>query len=139
MRNAQPIGVPVRDFEDLVCWQLSRALVSEVCAETARGPASRDFKFRDQIRDAAASAPRNIAEGFGRFSPADFARFLRYAVASLAETRNHLRDGEDRGYFTPVLASRLRNLAFAAERATKHLMLDRQRRAREARGRTPLQ
>jgi four helix bundle protein len=136
MRNAQHIGVPVRDFEDLVCWRLSRELASEVFAETARGPASRDFRFRDQIRDAAAGAPRNIAEGFGRFSPGEFAMFLRYAVASLAETRNHLLDGEDRGYFTPALASRLRHLAFAAERATKHLMLDRQRRAREAPGRT---
>jgi len=129
------VGVPVRDFEDLLCWRLSRELAAEVFTETAHGPASRDFRFRDQIRDAAASAPRNIAEGFGRFSPGDFAMFLRYAVASLAETRNHLLDGQERGYFTPVLASRLRNLAFAAERATKHLMFDRRRRARAMRDR----
>ena len=53
-------------------------------AATEAGAASRDFRFRDQVRDSAASAGRNIAEGFGRFSPGDFARFLRYARASLS-------------------------------------------------------
>ena len=52
-----------------------------------------------QIRRAAASAPANIAEGFGRFQHADFVRFLRIAVASLDEVENHLRDGVDRGHF----------------------------------------
>lgn len=80
----------VRRFEDLVCWQLAQELSREVFAATASGPAATDFRFRDQIRDSAASAARNIAEGFGRFSPADFARFLRYAKGSLAETRHHL-------------------------------------------------
>ena len=134
MPCARPFCVPVCDFEDLVCWRLSRELAREVFAVTAEGPAAKDFKFRDQIRDAAASAPRNIAEGFARFTPGDFARFLRYAVGSLAETRNHLLDGQDRGYFTPALASRLRNLTLAAERATKNLMLEKQRRARGRRG-----
>src|SRR5262249_18276353 len=45
----------------------------------------RDFKHRDQIRGSSASAPSNIAEGFGRFSPAEFALFLKYARASLME------------------------------------------------------
>ena len=120
--------MPIRDFQDLVCWRLASELAAEVFAETANGPSARDFKFRDQIRDAAASAPRNIAEGFARFSPNDFARFLRYALGSLAETRNHLLDGVARGYFQPELAARLRNLCLAAERATRHLLLDKQRR-----------
>ena len=67
----------VRRFEDLVAWQLAHQLSLEVFAATETGPASRDFKFRDQVRDSAASAGRNIAEGFGRFSPGDFARFLK--------------------------------------------------------------
>jgi four helix bundle protein len=34
----------------------------------------RDLKFCDQIRDSARSSTRNIAEGFGRFEPAEFRR-----------------------------------------------------------------
>jgi four helix bundle protein len=66
---------------------------------TATGEASRDFKYRDQVRDSTASAARNIAEGFGRYTPKEFARFPGYARASLIETQNHLIDGFDRGYF----------------------------------------
>jgi four helix bundle protein len=80
--------MPVRDFRDLVCWQLSNELKCEVVAFTATGPSSRDFRYRDQIRDSAAAAPRDIAEGFGRFRPREFARFLEYARAALKATTN---------------------------------------------------
>jgi four helix bundle protein len=58
-----------RDFHDLLCWQLSYELKCEVFAFTAKGPASRDFKYRDQIRDSAAAAPRDISEEFRRVRP----------------------------------------------------------------------
>jgi four helix bundle protein len=125
----------VRDFRDLVCWQLSYELKCEMFAFTATGPASRDFKYRDQSRDSSASAPRNIAEGFGRYRPREFARFLEYARASLDETKNHLIDGRDRGYLGLVLCSRLLNLARAAHKATTNLMLSKQRQARTSRRR----
>jgi four helix bundle protein len=96
----------VRDFRELVCWQLSYELKCEVVAFTSTGPASKDFKYRDQIRDSSSSAPSNIAEGFGRFRPGDFARFLEIARASLDETRNHLIDGRDREYLANPLYSR---------------------------------
>lgn len=63
--------------------------------------AARDFKFRDQLADAAASAPRNIAEDFGRFRHADFARFVRIGRASLQEVLNHFRHALRRGYLSP--------------------------------------
>src|SRR5438093_5747868 len=89
MPHAVRDGV-VRDFRALVCWRLSHDLKCEVFDFTESGPAARDYKYRDQIRDSGASAPANIAEGFGRFVPADFAQFLKYARASLMETQNHL-------------------------------------------------
>jgi four helix bundle protein len=87
-----------RRFQDLVCWQLARELKLAVYRFAETPPVKRDFKFYDQIRDAAASPPRNIAEGFARRSHADFARFLDVARASLAESQNHLIDAIDRGY-----------------------------------------
>ena len=66
---------------------------------TSKPPAYLDFKFRDNLRDAADSAQRNFPEGFGRFSPGDFARFLDHSRASLLETKNELGVGFDRAYF----------------------------------------
>ena len=130
-------GMAIRDFKDLVCWQLSYTLKCEVYAFTADGPASRDFKYRDQIRDSASGAPRCIAEGFGRFRPREFARFLEYARASLMETRNSLMDGRDFGYITDPLYSRLMNLAGAALRTTTALMRQKQQQADEERRKKP--
>jgi four helix bundle protein len=91
----------VRRFEDLAAWQ--RAVEVQALAEAlcGRAPVARDFKFRDQLADAAASAPRNIAEGFGRFRHADFARFVRIGRASLQEVLNHFRHALRRGYMSP--------------------------------------
>jgi hypothetical protein len=52
-------------YQDLVCWQLADELEQLVFELTATGPASRDLKFRDQIRDSSSSATRDMAEGFG--------------------------------------------------------------------------
>ena len=90
----------VRHFRELVCWQLSRELKIALYDLTERPEVKRDFLFCNQLRDAAASAPRNIAEGFGRRSHADFARFLDVARGSLAECQNHLQDAVDRGYLS---------------------------------------
>ena len=106
-----------RRYEDLIVWQLAHELQREVFALTETGPASRDFKFCNQIREASSSGPRNIAEGFGRFSPGDFARFMEIAKGSLTETHNHARDGFERGYFTEEQRERLCRLAGRAIKA----------------------
>ena len=89
-----------RDFTELVAWQLSRELKNGVYALVKRPTIARDFGFVQQITDAAASAPRNIAEGFGRFNRKEFAQFLKIAIASEQEVRNHYIDAFDRGYVT---------------------------------------
>ena len=89
-----------RDFEELVAWQRMHELNVEVWKATESGRVGRDFDFRNEIRDAADSAERNIAEGFGRYRPLVFANFLDYARASACETRSLLRKGVACGYFT---------------------------------------
>lgn len=118
-----------RHFQDLLAWQLSYELKCEVVAFTATGPASKDFRYRDQIRASSASAPSNISEGFGRFRPGDFARFLEFARGSLMETQNHLIDGRDRGYLDMALYSRLLHLCCAALKTTTALLREKQRQA----------
>ena len=41
----------------------------------------------------------NVAEGFRRYVPAEFSRFLGYALSSMEEAVRRVRDGVDRGYF----------------------------------------
>ena len=118
-----------RRFQDLLAWQLSYELKCEVVAFTATGPAAKDFRYRDQIRASSASAPSNISEGFGRFRPGDFARFLEFARGSLMETQNHLIDGRDRGYLDVALYSRLLHLCRAAIKTTTALLREKQRQA----------
>jgi four helix bundle protein len=87
-------------YEDFDAWKLAHALNMKVWEMTSRPPVVNDFKFRDNIRDAADSAERNFPEGFGRFGPKEFARFLDHSKASLLETKNELRVGLRRGYFS---------------------------------------
>jgi four helix bundle protein len=97
----------IDDFRDLVVWQLANELRQEIIAITETGPAGKDFKFRDQIRDAIASACRNTSEGFDRFRPAEFARHLEFARGSLGEVQDCLIDARDRRYITSDQFDRL--------------------------------
>ena len=88
----------VRRFEDFDCWKLANELKLAIYELVERAHIKPDRDFCDQIRSAVASAPANIAEGFGRRSDAEFARFLDIARGSLNECRNHIGDARDRNY-----------------------------------------
>jgi four helix bundle protein len=89
-----------KSFREIVAWQLAFELKEKVVALIASSPqAKRDFEFRDQLTDSCKSVPSNIAEGYGRYRPAEIARFLEIAKGSRDETENHLRDGVGSGYF----------------------------------------
>jgi len=88
----------IERFEDIVAWQLARALCREIYVVTERQPFARDFALRDQIRRAAISVPSNIAEGFERFRPTEFHQFLSIAKGSVGELRTQLYLAFDIGY-----------------------------------------
>jgi four helix bundle protein len=109
-----------RRFEDLEAWQLSVELRDRILHIS---PAFRgDQAFLGQIKDAACSAPRNLAEGFGLFKPRAFARHARIARGSLVETQNHLRDALSREWLTPDEARALLQLNDRAIGATTRLL-----------------
>jgi four helix bundle protein len=97
----------IRDFRDLAAWQRVDELRKEVIAFTAKEPCCRDFKFRDQIRDAIGSACRNTSEGWGRFRPGDNARFVEIAHASIEEVRDGLIEAREKKYIDDALYERL--------------------------------
>jgi four helix bundle protein len=81
----------IKTHEDLMAWQLSEELKDRVFEFTARPWVARHRDFCDDIRRSARSAPANLSEGFYRFRPRDNAKFVRYALGSLGESKNHLR------------------------------------------------
>jgi four helix bundle protein len=89
-----------RHFRELRAWQAAYAFKLRIYDLLEQGPISRDEKIHKQLREASASAPGQIAEGFGRFDPVDFARFVKMARASLMECQNHLQDAVDRHHIT---------------------------------------
>ena len=96
-------GMPgFRDFREIAAWRLSRDVRTLAYKLVAKPEVATDFKFRDQLRDAARSGPRNIAEGFARYKHKEFAQFVRVAKGSVAEVLDHFIDAVDNGYLTPA-------------------------------------
>jgi four helix bundle protein len=112
----------VRRYQDLVAWQLANELKQHVYELLEKTTAKDDRKFCDQMKDSAASAPRNLAEGFGCYLHPDFARYTRVAKASLLETHNHVSDGADRRHWTRHDAAPLHDLADRAVGACVRLL-----------------
>jgi four helix bundle protein len=79
-----------KSHDELNCWQLSVEFRDRVNALLATGPFRRRFKYCEQLADAAESVPSNIAEGFYRFTHAEFARYLRISLGSLGEAQTRL-------------------------------------------------
>src|SRR5687768_9712205 len=112
-------------FRDLITWQLARELRCALRSIWRKPDVSRDFKLRDQLRDAARSTTSNIAEGFP-CSHAEFARFLEIASRSLEEIEDRLIELRDDELITADEARVALHLKMRASRAIaglrKHLL-----------------
>jgi four helix bundle protein len=75
----------VRGYRDLIVFQKSLALVVKAYSIARLLPREERFELGGQLRRASTSIPINIAEGAGRRSAADYARFLAVARGSLSE------------------------------------------------------
>jgi four helix bundle protein len=115
-------GMGVKNFTELRCWEQSAELKRRMYAICAREPACRDRDFCSQIKRAAASAPRNIAEGFARFNHREFKQFLRIARGSLAEIQDALIDAKDRGHIDEAEFKDIREISERAIASTTGLM-----------------
>ena len=111
-----------RSHTELVAWQLANELKLAAYGLIRTGPVVGDFEFCDQLRRSSSSAPRNIAEGFGRYLPGEFMRYLRVANGELKETSESLQDGCDRGYFLEDQIAPLQRLSRRASKAATCLI-----------------
>jgi len=75
----------LKDFRKLNVWEKAHLLVLSIYKETKKFPKDELYGITSQIRRSAVSIPTNIAEGCGRGSDADFARFLQISMGSACE------------------------------------------------------
>jgi len=109
-------------FEDLICWQKAKSLVSLIYRLTREGPFSKDYPLRDQIRRAAISSMTNIAEGFSRFHKKDFIRFLDISQSSTEEVKSLLYIALDQEYLTKEIFKELKILIDDTKKTTLGLL-----------------
>ena len=118
----------VRRYQDLDTWQLTEEFKRLVHALVkGSDQAFRHFKHRDQIFNSSGGPSKHVSEGFARFSPKEFCHFLDYAVSSVAETENHLRDGIDWGYYSAEACEPIFHMARRCSKAILGLKHSQQR------------
>lgn len=87
----------VNRFEDLEVWQMARKYADSIHKLTLQDKFTKEYKFKDQIKDSSGSVMDNIAEGFGRESRLEFINFLGIAKGSLYESQSQLYRAFDYG------------------------------------------
>ena len=75
----------MQDFRNLDVWRKAHQLVLDIYRITSEMPKQEMYGLTSQMRRAAVSVPTNIAEGCGRSTDPDFARFLAIALGSANE------------------------------------------------------
>jgi four helix bundle protein len=85
----------MRNYKDLQVWQKAHRLALGTYAATRGFPPDERFALTSQIRRSSASIPANLAEGCGRRSEGEMARFLQIAMGSGAELSYHLLLAKD--------------------------------------------
>jgi len=96
-------------FEKLKVWQKSKDLSINIYEVTAKFPNEEKFGLVSQLRRCAVSVASNLAEGSGRHSNKDKARFSEIAFGSLLELLNQLIISNDLYFVTDQDYKTLRN------------------------------
>lgn len=77
-------------FEKLIAWQKSRELAKLIFTTTKKSPKDELFGLTSQMRRCSVSIASNLAEGSGRNSMKDKARFSEIAYSSSLELLNQV-------------------------------------------------
>ncbi len=94
-------------FKRLRMWQQGRALTVAIHEATKTIRPGDAPNLRSQVLRASMSISANVAEGAGRETRADFARFVSMAIASASEVEHHLEVCNDLGLVERALVERL--------------------------------
>lgn len=99
----------MKDFRQLKVWEKAHQLALAIYKATKEFPKEELYGLTSQIRRSSMSIPTNIAEGCGRFTNADFARFLQMAMGSASEAEYQLILARDLGFLSNDVYEKLHN------------------------------
>jgi four helix bundle protein len=88
----------MKDFKELKVWSKAHQLTIDIYRMTRVFPRDEMYGLTSQLRRSSASIGANIAEGCGRRSDGEMARFLQIARGSASETEYHLLLAKDLGF-----------------------------------------
>ncbi len=91
----------ISSYRDLIVWQKSVDLVTDIYAATSTFPRHEVFGLTSQLRRSAVSVPSNVAEGQGRATKGEFIQFLSHARGSLFELETQVWIAKKLGYLSP--------------------------------------
>jgi four helix bundle protein len=97
----------MQDYTRLLIWQRARSLNVSVFEVTRAFPPRVAPGLRAQLMRATMSIGATIAEGAGRETRPDFARFITMPAASASEAEHHLIVASDLGLIEPRISARL--------------------------------
>src|SRR4051794_7820520 len=80
----------MQDYRNLKVWEKAHQLTLVIYKVTTQFPKEELYGLTSQVRRACSSIPANVAEGCGRNSDAELARFLQIAMGSASELDYHL-------------------------------------------------
>jgi len=87
-----------RDFRKIAAWRRAHELTLAVYRTTGGFPDHERYGLVSQMRGACASIPTNIAEGCGRQTNNEVARFIDIATGSASEVEYQLLLAKGLGY-----------------------------------------
>lgn len=90
----------IKSFEDLECWKACVDVRRFVSSLIKKFPQTEKYDLIDNMKRAARSATRNIAEGYGRFHYKENIQFCRQSRGSLFELIDDLITSKDEHYIT---------------------------------------
>ncbi len=88
----------MRNYRDLQVWTKAHRLTLELYRISRSFPRDEIYGLTSQLRRAAASVGANLAEGCGRRTSSELARFVRIAMGSASELDYHLLLCRDLGF-----------------------------------------
>ena len=95
-----------QSFKDLVVWQRSIELTTDVYKLTSKFPEAERFGLTNQMRRASVSIACNIAEGYGRSTRGEYVQSLGHARGSCSELETQIVIAKNLGFgATPNLQS----------------------------------
>ncbi len=106
----------MHNFRKLQIWIDGMNLVDDIYNATDKFPKHELFGLASQMQRSATSVPSNIAEGSGKSSNKDFARFLSISVGSLFELETQVLIAERRGYIDNSQSQDLQNKIIRLEK-----------------------